>query len=139
MRGETEKVFKELSILMLLSVVTGSLVILMFFQALIPLLSFFAGALLAYINFSTLRKEGQELLFKVYKNVIACMERPYQRERTLFLIRVYLRLLALGIIFYFLIAKLSFHPVFLLLGFSWVYLQIFVVMFRFWLKKRESF
>ncbi|MFN4132149.1 MAG: hypothetical protein ACK4GE_03610 [Caldimicrobium sp.] len=131
--------FKELNIFMLLTIATGSFSVLLIFQNLKILFSFLSGSLLAYINFLTLRREGKDLLFKVYQNVMLCMHRPYQKERTLFLIKAYLRLLALGIIFYFLIAKLFLHPLFLLLGFTLVYLQIFVVIFKMWLKKRESF
>lgn len=136
---EIEFIFKELNIFMVLTVVAGSLSILIFFQEFKSFAAFLAGALLAYLNFYTLRREGKELLLRVYHNVMACLERPYQRERTLFLIKVYLRLLALGIIFYFLMAKLSLHPLFLLLGFSLVYFQIFLVMLRFWFRRRESY
>ncbi|BAU23718.1 hypothetical protein THC_1352 [Caldimicrobium thiodismutans] len=124
---------------MFLSLATGSLGVLIVFQDLKLFLSFLLGAALAYLNFLTLKKEGGELLARVYQNVMSCLDRPYQRERTLFLIKVYLRLLAIGIIFYFLITRLGLHPVFLLLGFTLIYFQIFVVMIRFWLRKKESF
>lgn len=133
-----DALLKDLNLFMLLSLITGSVIILILFRDLKIFLAFVIGALLAYLNFYTLKKEGRELLFKVYHNVMACMERPYQRERTLFLIKVYLRLLALGIIFYVLMAKLGLHPVFLILGFSLVYFQIFLAVFRFWLQRRES-
>ncbi|MGC9108653.1 MAG: hypothetical protein ACP5HI_00110 [Caldimicrobium sp.] len=139
-REEGSKVFfQELNLFMLLSLFTGSFSILIIFQNIKIFLSFLLGGALAYLNFVTLKKEGIELLYKVYTNVMNCLERPYQKERTLFLIKAYLRLLALGIIFYFLIRYIKLHPVFLILGFTLVYMQIFVVIFRFWLKKRENF
>ncbi|MFN3504840.1 MAG: hypothetical protein ACK4Y7_01340 [Caldimicrobium sp.] len=131
--------FQELNIFMLLTILTGSVSVLLIFQSLLFFWSFLAGSFLAYINFKTLEREGQDLIFKVYQNVMLCLERPYQKERTLFLIKVYLRLLALGIIFYFLLTKLSLHPFFILLGFTMIYLQIFVVFIKRWIKKRESF
>lgn len=139
MKAEGNSFFKELYIFMFLTLVTGSLAMLVFFQDLKLFMAFLSGALLACLNFLTLRKEGGELITRVYQNVMGCVERPYQKERTLFLIKVYLRLLAIGIIFYFFITKLGLHPVFLLLGFSLIYLQIFVVTVRFWLRKKESF
>ena len=131
--------FQELNLFMLLSLFTGSLSIFIIFQNIKLFFSFLLGGVLAYINFVTLKKEGRELLYKVYTNVMNCLERPYQKEKTLFLIKAYLRLLALGIIFYFLIRYIKLHPVFLILGFTLVYMQIFVVIFRFWFKKREKF
>ncbi len=139
MKAEGNSFFKELYIFMFLTLVTGSLATLVIFQDLKLFTAFFSGAVLACLNFLTLRKEGGELITRVYQNVMGCVERPYQKERTLFLIKVYLRLLAIGIIFYFFITKLRLHPVFLLLGFSLIYLQIFVVTLRFWLRKKESF
>lgn len=136
---KNDSFFRELNLFMFFSILTGALSVLFIFQNSKILFSFLSGSLLAYINILTLRREGQDLLLKVYQNVMFCMERPYQKERTLFLIKVYLRLLALGIIFYFLIAKFFLPPLFLLLGFTFVYLQIFVVIFKMWLKKRESF
>ncbi len=136
---ENKGFFQELNLFMLLSLFTGSFSVLLIFQDIKLFLAFFIGGLLAYLNFITLKKEGIELLYKVYHNVMKCMERPYQKERTLFLIKAYLRLLALGIIFYFLIKYIKFHPIFLLLGFTLVYFQIFVVIFRFWLKRKENF
>lgn len=138
-KKEIESLLKELNILMLLSIVIGFVTVSLLTRELLHIFAFLAGALLGYLNFYTLRKEGRELLFKVYQNVMACLERPYQKERTLFLIKVYLRLLALGIIFYFLMAKLKLHPVPLLAGFTLVYLQIFVAVFRYWLRSRESY
>ncbi len=134
-----ETLFKELSLYMLLISFTGALSVGIIFQDLKIVLSFLTGALLAYLNFITLRKEGQEFLWKVYQNVMLCVNMPYQKERTYFLIKTYLRLLALGIIFYFLIAKFSLHPLFLILGFTLVYFQIFVVTLKMWLKRKESF
>jgi hypothetical protein len=65
------------------------------------------------------------------------MEKPYQKERTLFLIKVYLRLLALGLIFYFLITWLKLHPVFIIFGFTLVYAQIFLLTLWYTLKRKE--
>lgn len=138
-RSDVEGILKELNIFMLTSIVLGLICVAIIVRELMHILGFFIGSVLGYINFHTLRKEGRELLYKVYQNVMACVERPYQKERTLFLIKVYLRLLALAIIFYFLMAKLKLHPVSLLAGFTLVYLQIFVVMFRYWLRSRESY
>jgi len=139
MKGESRAFFRELEILMLLTLFTGLLAIGVIFQDLKILLSFFTGAFLAYVNFTTLRKEGVQLLQKVYQNVMACHERPYQKERTIFLVKAYLRLLALGILLYFVIKYLKFHPVFILVGFSMVYFQIFLVIFKHWYTKRETF
>ncbi len=140
MREEESKAFfQELTLFMVLSLFTGSFSVLLIFQNLKIFLAFLIGGLLAYLNFATLKKEGIELLYKVYRNVMCCIERPYQKERTLFLVKAYLRLLALGIIFYFLIKYIKLHPVFLILGFTLVYFQIFVVIFRVWLRRKESF
>jgi len=139
MKEESRAFFRELEILMLLTLFTGLLAIGVIFQDLKILLSFFTGAFLGYLNFTTLKKEGTQLLQKVYQNVMACHERPYQKERTFFLVKAYLRLLALGILLYFVIKYLKFHPVFILVGFSLVYLQIFLVIFKYWYTKRETF
>ncbi|MEZ0343928.1 MAG: hypothetical protein ABWJ99_03850 [Caldimicrobium sp.] len=136
---ESKAFFQELTLFMVLSLFTGSFSVLLIFQNLKIFLAFLIGGLLAYLNFATLKKEGIELLYKVYRNVMCCIERPYQKERTLFLVKAYLRLLALGIIFYFLIKYIKLHPVFLILGFTLVYFQIFVVIFRVWLRRKESF
>ncbi|MFN3407225.1 MAG: hypothetical protein ACK40E_05805 [Caldimicrobium sp.] len=138
-KKESKAFFQELNILMLLTILTGSVSILLFLKSFQLFWSFLAGSLLAYINFKTLEKEGQDLIFRVYQNVMLCLERPYQKERTLFLIKVYLRLLALGIILYVLITKLSLHPFFIILGFTMIYLQIFVVFIKRRFKKGESF
>lgn len=138
-REEGNSFFKELSLFMVLSLATGSVGVLIVFQDLKLFLAFLLGAALAYLNFLTLRKEGGELTARVYQNVMNCLDRPYQKERTFFLIKVYLRILAIGIIFYFLITRVGLHPVFLLLGFTLIYFQIFVVMIRSWLRKKESF
>lgn len=130
--------FKELNLFMLSSLITGSIATLLIFQDLKLFLAFLIGGALAYLNFTTLKKEGIELLQRVRLNVTQNLANPYQRERTFFILKTYLRLLALGILFYFLIKFLRLQPVFLILGFSLVYFQIFLVILRFWLKKRET-
>lgn len=132
-------IFQELNLLMLLTLLTGSLAVQIMFWDFRLLMAFLIGGLLAYLNFTTLKKEGTEFLHKVYNNVMQCLERPYQKERTLFLLKVYLRLIALGVVFYFLIKYIKLHPVFLILGFTLIYFQIFVVIFRKWVKRKESF
>lgn len=131
--------YRDLKVFMLASLVIGTLIVGVFFWNITTVISFFIGGVLGYINFSTLRKEGKDLIFKVYRNVMNCVEKPYQRERTIFLVKVYLRLLALGIIFYFLLVKANLNAVWLILGFTVVYLQIFLVTLKYWLQKRESF
>ncbi|MFN4197212.1 MAG: hypothetical protein ACK4FM_04335 [Caldimicrobium sp.] len=138
-KKENRAFFQELNILMLLTILTGSFSVLLFFKSLHLFWSFLAGSLLAYINFKTLEKEGQDLIFRVYQNVMLCLDRPFQKERALFLIKVYLRLTALGIILYVLITKLSLHPFFIILGFTMIYSQIFVVFIKRRFKKGESF
>lgn len=131
--------YKDLKIFMLASLVIGTLMVSVLFWNMTTILSFLIGGILGYINFSTLRREGKDLLFKVYRNVMNCVEKPYQRERTIFLVKVYLRLLALGIIFYFLLVKAKLSAVWLILGFTVVYFQIFLVTLKYWIRKRESF
>lgn len=131
--------YKDLKIFMLASLVIGTLMVSVLFWNMTTILSFLIGGILGYINFSTLRREGKDLLFKVYRNVMNCVEKPYQRERTIFLVKVYLRLLALGIIFYFFLVKAKLSAVWLILGFTVVYFQIFLVTLKYWIRKRESF
>ncbi len=137
MKERENSFFRELGVLMGLSLFTGLIGVIVFFQEGRAILAYLSGALLALLNFFTLKKEGSEMLRRVYQNVMHCIERPYQRERTFFLIKTYLRLLALGIIFYFLIGKLQFHPVLILLGFTLIYIQIFVLVFRNWVRGRK--
>lgn len=135
---ENKALFHELNLFMILTLLTGSLSTLLIFQKWNFFFAFLIGGALAFLNFITLKKEGTELLFKVYNNVMLCLERPYQKEKALFLVKAYLRLLALGIIFYVLLKYVKLHPLFLILGFTLVYFQIFVVVFRFWLRKKET-
>lgn len=137
--NDAVRFYRELKIFMLIFLILGSLVVGLCFWDLKVVMSFLVGGLLGYVNFSTLKKEGKELIFKVYTNVMKCKEKPYQKERTLFLIKVYLRLLALGIIFYFLLVKVKLDPIWLLIGFTIVYLQIFLVVLKYWIQKKESF
>lgn len=131
--------YRELKLFMIVSLFLGTLVVGLLSWNIIDLLSFFIGGILGYINFLTLKKEGRDLIFKVYNNVINCVEPPYQKERLAFLIKVYLRLLALGIIFYFLLIKAKFSVVCLLMGFTVVYLQIFLVTLKYWIQKEKIF
>lgn len=124
--------YKDLKVFMIVSLIIGTMLVGVLFWNMITLLSFLIGGILGYINFSTLRKEGRDFIFKV-------LERPYQREKTIFLVKVYLRLLALSIIFYFLLVKAKLSAVWLILGFTVVYFQIFLVTLKHWIQKKESF
>ncbi len=124
--SEVDVFFKGLKVLLFLFL--ASSLLLLSYPSL-KILAFLVGAFLGLLNFYTLKEDGKILSAKVYQNVMACHEKPYQKERTLFLIKIYLRLLALGIIFYFLIDKIKLHPLYLLFGFSLSYGLIFLLVF----------
>jgi len=136
-KAEANPFFKDLRNLSLFATLAGFFLLsLIYFSPGISF-SFLVGALLGYLNLFTLKQDGKKFLQKVYNNVMCCMEKPYQKERTLFLIKVYLRLLALGLIFYFLITWLKLHPVFIIIGFTLVYAQIFLLTLWYTLKRKE--
>jgi len=134
---EVSPFFKDLRNLSLISSLLGFLMFSLIYSSTLISLSFLVGALLGFLNLFTLKEDGKKFLKKVYDNVMCCLEKPYQRERTFFLIKVYLRLLSLGIIFYFLISWLKLHPVFIIIGFSVVYLQIFLLTLWYTLRRKE--
>jgi len=136
-RAEVSPFFKDLRNLCLFSSLSGFLIMSLVYSSPLISFSFLVGALLGFLNLFTLKEDGKKFLKKVYDNVMCCLEKPYQRERTFFLIKVYLRLLSLGIIFYFLISWLKLHPVFIIIGFSVVYLQIFLLTLWYTLRRKE--
>lgn len=52
--------FKELQAFMILAIISGSISIMLLFQDLYSFLSFLIGSTLAFVNFITLKKEGQD-------------------------------------------------------------------------------
>ncbi len=126
---EALKFFNKIEIWVLFGVFLVALIMFFVKKDLRVCLSFLSGALVTFLSFITTRKEG----FIFLKNIKAQLDRGevpnYTKERGIFLGKIYLKLFAVGVIFYFLIAWLHLSPLFLVVGISWVYLELIVLSF----------
>ncbi|MDM7202858.1 MAG: hypothetical protein P3W84_001330, partial [Thermodesulfobacteriaceae bacterium] len=113
--------------------------IILLFQDLYSFLSFFIGSTLAFVNFITLKKEGQDFLYRIYQNFTATGIVSYKKERFIFIMKIYMRILATGILFYISIIRFNLSPILFILGFFLVYSQIFTVFLKRYIVKKESF
>lgn len=116
-----EKFFKRVEIFMLLLVFLGSLLCLLLSKNLLWTVSFLSGGILGFLNFRSTKKEGITFIKRVQENFKIKKDFSFEKEKNIFIFKIYLKLLATGIILFVLISKLKFHPLFILAAFILIY------------------
>ncbi len=124
---DPNKFFRKIEKIMLISIIIGTLLCLLIWRDIIFMLSFLSGGILGLVNFETTKREGIELLRRVQQLFLLSKNASHKKERILYIGKFYLRLFAIGIIIYFLINKIFFHPLFILCGFSLVYIELMIM------------
>ncbi|WP_022855590.1 hypothetical protein [Thermodesulfobacterium thermophilum] len=135
-----ERFFGEAERLILGLVVVATISIHLVWGGLVETFSFLAGGILGFLNFRTTKKEGIAFVKKIQEIFSSDQKNLYNKERHVYIAKIYLKLLATAIVVYFLIAHLGAHPVFLISAFGLVYLSLTVYSFiKFlWFMKKEK-
>lgn len=135
-----ERFFGEAERLILGLVVVATIFIHLVWGGLVETFSFLAGGILGFLNFRTTKKEGIDFVKKIQEIFASDQKNLYNKERHVYIAKIYLKLLATAIVVYFLIAHLGAHPVFLISAFGLVYLSLTVYSFiKFlWFMKKEK-
>lgn len=135
-----ERFFGEAERLILGLVVVATIFIHLVWGGLVETFSFLAGGILGFLNFRTTKKEGIAFVKKIQEIFNSDQKNLYNKERHVYIAKIYLKLLATAIVVYFLIAHLRAHPVFLISAFGLVYLSLTVYSFiKFlWFMKKEK-
>ena len=136
-RINPERFFRNVEKFMLISICVCSLLVLLISQNLMWMVSFFIGGFLGFINFRTTKKEGIDFIKKIKEIIIMSKKNSYHKEKKIFMTKIYLKLIAIGIIIWFFL-KLSFNVVFILFGFSLVYCVLMLISLKFFLLNKKE-
>ncbi|MCS7278906.1 MAG: ATP synthase subunit I [Thermodesulfobacteriaceae bacterium] len=126
-----EKFSKEVEIYVGLTSLIGSLLIFFIWQNFIFLLSFLVGNLLGLVNLRAIKKEVIKMISKLQSK-----ELQYPQAGVLYFIKFILRLFLIAVILYLLLVELKFDVIFILLGFSSIYLHLFLVTLKNYLRNK---
>lgn len=128
-----EKFFKNIEIFMLLLVFSGSLLCLFLSKNLLWTISFLSGGLLGFLNFRSTKKEGITFIKRVQENFKIKKDFSFEKEKNIFIFKIYLKLLATGIILFVLISKFKLHPLFILIAFILIYLYLILASLKYFI------
>ncbi len=126
-----EKFFKRIETFLILITILGSLLVMLIGKNLMWGVAFLAGSLLGFLNFRSTKKEGITFIRRVQENFKFNKGSSIDRERNIFIFKLFLKLIATGIILFVLIAKFHFHPVIILFSFFTIYTFIILLSLKY--------
>lgn len=128
---EPEVFFKKIEIFLILIIIFGSLLCFLVSRSFMNTLAFLSGGLLGFLNFRSTKKEGITFIKKIQENLRLHRSVSMEKERNIFLFKLFLKLLATGIVLFILIAKFHLHPVIILLSFFTIYTSIVLMSLKY--------
>ncbi len=126
-----EEFFRRIEILLFLVIILGSLLCLLISKNLMWGIAFFFGGLLGFLNFRSTKREGIIFIRKVQESLKFHKEASIYKEKNIFILKLFLKLIATGIILFVLIAKFHFHPVIILFSFFTIYASIILITLKY--------
>ena len=126
-----ELFFKKIEISMLILVFLGFLLCLFFSKNLIWSISFLSGGSLGYLNFRSTKKEGITFIKRVKENLKVKKNFSIEKEKNVFIFKIYLKLFATGIVLFVLISIFKLHPVFILAAFFLIYTYLILASLKY--------
>lgn len=121
-RISAERFSKEAELYMGLTSIIGSVIVFLIWKNINFSISFLVGALLGFFNFKVIKKEVLGIVNKLQSE-----ELHYSKAGFFYLIKFFLRFSLIALILYFLLVELKLSAIFMLLGFSVIYLQLIIV------------
>ncbi len=136
---KAEKFLDRIEFFLAISALLCAVFVLFFWKSWLFLISFLSGIFLALINFRTTKREGFQLIKKIKEKLARGegIKSLYQKEGNIYIVKIYAKLFATGIVLYFLIDKLHFSPLFIIGGLCLIYLELTLLAFVIFWKNRE--
>lgn len=126
-----EHFFKRIETFLIFVIILGSLLCSLIGKNLMWGIAFLSGGVLGFLNFRSTKKEGITFIRRVQESFKLRKGSSIDKERNLFIFKLFLKLIATGIIIFVLIAKFHFHPVIILLSFFTIYAVIILISLKF--------